>query len=114
MLGEVYSSVGLVLLHDPVTYSDSVCNLCGRKIRSLGQSQFFELVKAGMTPTLNRVSNASKNEATNAHWQLREKRVLRGGNQKFFGLIAKSLWPQPAGKSKSLAYSFGTKSKIAA
>ena len=113
MLGEVCSSVELVLLHDPATYSDSVCNLCGRKIRSLGQSQFFELVKAGMTPTLNRVSNAS-NEATNAHWQLREKRVLRGGNHKFFGLIAKSLWPQPTGKSKSLAYSFGTKSKMAA
>ena len=103
MLGEVCSSIELVLLHDPATYSDSVCNLCGRKIRSLGQSQLFELVKAGTTPTLNRVSNAS-NEATNAHWQLRGKQALRGGNQKFFGLIAKSLWPQSAGKSrKSLA-----------
>ena len=92
MLAEDCSSVGLVLLHDPVTYSDSVCNLCGRKNRSLGQSlQLFELVKTGTTPTLNRVSNAS-NEAPNAHWQLRGKRALRGENQKFFGLITKSLY----------------------
>jgi len=31
VLAEVCSRVGLVFLHDPVIYSDRVCNPCGRK-----------------------------------------------------------------------------------
>ena len=58
VLAGICSSVGLELLHDPATYSDRVCNPCGQKICSLGQ--MFEFVKAGTTPTLNRVSISTK------------------------------------------------------
>ena len=44
VLAEVCSCVRLVFLHDPVIYSDCVCNPCGQKIHSLGQ--LFEFVKA--------------------------------------------------------------------
>ena len=81
VLAEVCSRVGLVFLHDPVIYSDRVCNPCGRKIRSLGQ--LFEFVKAGTTPL----------KARSEHWQLRRKRALRGENQKLLELIRQQ--PRP-------------------
>lgn len=99
VLAEVCSRVGLVLLHDPATYSDRVCNPCGRKIRSLGQ--LFEFVKAGTTPTLNSVSTSTKHtlatpEKASPSW--RKSKVVRVNSP-----TAKT--PQSAGKSrKSLAF----------
>lgn len=101
VLAEVCSSVGLVLLNDPSTYSDRVCNPCGRKIRSLGQ--LFQFVKAGTTPTLNSASVSTKRtlatpEKASPSW--RKSKVVRVNSP-----TVKSLLPQSAGKSrKSLAF----------
>ena len=107
VLAEVCSSVGLVLLHDPATYSDRVCNPCGRKIRSLGQ--LFQFVKGGTTPTLNSVSVSAKRtlaipEKASPSW--RKSKVVRVNSPS-----AKTLSPQSAGKSrKSLAFGGGISS----
>ena len=101
VLAEVCSRVGLVLLHDPATYSDRVCNPCGRKIRSLGQ--LFQFVKAGTTPTLNSISTSTKRtlatpEKASPSW--RKSKVVRVNSP-----TAKTISPQSAGKSrKSLAF----------
>ena len=101
VLAEVCSRVGLVFLHDPVIYSDRVCNPCGRKIRSLGQ--LFEFVKAGTTPTFESVSKSTKRtlatpEKASPSW--RKSKAVRVNSP-----TAKTLSPQSAGKSrKSLAF----------
>ena len=101
MLAEVCSRVALVFLHDPVIYSDRVCNPCGRKIRSLGQ--LFEFVKAGTTPTFESVSKSTKRtlataEKASPSW--RKSKAVRVNSP-----TAKTLSQQSAGKSrKSLAF----------
>ena len=96
VLAEVCSRVGLVLLHDPATYSDRVCNPCGRKIRSLGQ--LFEFVKVGTTPTVNSVSKSTKRtmatpEKASPSW--RKSKLGRVNSP-----TAKTLSLQSAGKSR--------------
>lgn len=105
VLAEVCSRVGLVLLHDPATYSDRVCNPCGRKIRSLGQ--LFEFVKVDTTPTVNSVSKSTKRtlatpEKASPSW--RKSKLGRVNSP-----TAKTLSPQSAGESiKSLAFGGGS------
>ena len=45
VLVNICRQVGLELIQDSQVFSDRVCNLCGRKIRNLGQLNRF--VKAG-------------------------------------------------------------------
>ena len=48
MLAEI-CKVGLPLVQDSRQYSDRVCNLCGRKIRNLGQ--LYQLIRPAITST---------------------------------------------------------------
>lgn len=104
VLAEVCTRVGIVLLHDPATYSDRVCNPCGRKI-----GQLFEFVKADTTPTLKSACKSTKRtlaapEKASPSW--RKSKVVRVNSP-----TAKTLSPQSAGESrKSLAFGGGISS----
>ena len=101
VLADVCARVGLIFSHDPETFSDRVCNPCGRKIRSLGH--LFEFVKAGTTPTLSCASKNTKRtlgtpEKASPSW--RKSKVVRVHSP-----AAKTLSQQPGSKSrKSLAF----------
>jgi len=90
VLADVCSCVGLVLLHDPATYSDRICHPFG---------PLCEFVKAGTSPMLNSVCKSTKRTlATHPSW--RKSEVVRVNSP-----TAKTLSPQSAGKSrKSLAF----------
>ena len=57
VLANICRQVGLEFIQDSQVFSDRVCNLCGRKIRNLGQ--LYQFVKAGNSKTASTPSKSS-------------------------------------------------------